>query len=393
MKTFQLILVIILNSVLMRSQELNIPDSLGMEIDSSTSNFSFNGYIKDMQSLSFSKDFASLLATNLIHNRINMKWLPSSNLTLAAELRNRLIWGDDVRIIPNYNQLLRNSNELVNLSKIWFSNSSLVMHTNIDRLYLDYKVKRISVRAGRQRINWGISTIWNPNDLFNTYNFLDFDYEERPGSDAIRLSVDIRSFSGIELAYSPGNKTTEKVLAGKYFFNTRGYDIQLLSGIYGYRYTVGAGWAGSIGDAGFKGETQLFTKTSAEKFQVNLTIESDYVFVSGWYINGSFLFNNNGLDRKILNPLQLNFNFSPANLMPTKWNFIFATGKEITPLFSANLSILYAPGTHLLLILPGLKYSLGENLNVDLVWQSFHVCLDQFETLNHRVFLRMKYNL
>ncbi|MBK8346136.1 MAG: hypothetical protein IPL08_00395 [Saprospiraceae bacterium] len=217
MKTIQLILVIILNSVLMRSQELPIPDSLGMEIDAAASKFSFNGYIKDMQSLSFSKDFESLTATNLIHNRINMKWLPSSNLTLAAELRNRLIWGDDVRIIPDYNQLLRNPNELVNLSKIWFSNLSLVMHTNIDRLYLDYKVKRMSIRAGRQRINWGISTIWNPNDLFNTYNFLDFDYEERPGSDAIRLSGDISSFSGIELAYSPGNKTTEKVLAGKYF--------------------------------------------------------------------------------------------------------------------------------------------------------------------------------
>lgn len=392
MKTILLILAILLNTILLRSQELPVADSLITDLDPSSSKFSFNGYVKDMQSLSFSKDFANLFATNLIHNRINLKWLPSPNLMMATELRNRLIWGDDVKIVPNYNQLLRNPNELVNLSKIWFSNSSLVMHTNIDRLYLDYKVKKVSIRAGRQRINWGISTIWNPNDLFNTYNFLDFDYEERPGSDAIRFTGDISSFSGIELGYSAGNKTTEKVLAGKYFFNTGGYDIQLLSGIYGNRFTAGAGWAGSIGDAGFKGETQFFTKTSAEKFQINVTVESDYVFESGWYINGSFLFNNNGLDSKILNPLQLNFNFSPANLMPTRWNFIIATGKEITPLFSANLSFLYAPGTNLLLILPGFKYSLGENLNVDLVWQSFYASLDQFEALNHRGFLRLKYN-
>ena len=392
MKTILLILAILLNTVWISAQESTVADTSRMEDDPDASQFSFNGYIKDMQSLSFPKDFASLYNTNLIHNRINLKWLPSPNLMMAIELRNRLIWGDDVKMIPNYNQLLRNPNELVNLSKIWFSNSSLVMHTNIDRLYLDYKVKKVSIRAGRQRINWGISTIWNPNDLFNTYNFLDFDYEERPGSDAIRFTGDISSFSGIELAYSPGNKTTEKVLAGKYFFNTGGYDIQLLSGIYGNRFTAGAGWAGSIGDAGFKGETQFFTKTSAEKFQINVTVESDYVFESGWYINGSFLFNNNGLYSKILNPLQLNFNFSPANLMPTKWNFIIATGKEITPLFSANISFLYAPGTNLLLILPGFKYSLGENLNVDLVWQSFYASLDQFEALNHRGFLRLKYN-
>ncbi len=392
MKTILLILAILLNTVWISAQESTVADTSRMEDDPDASQFSFNGYIKDMQSLSFPKDFASLYNNNLIHNRINLKWLPSPNLMMAIELRNRLIWGDDVKMIPNYNQLLRNPNELVNLSKIWFSNSSLVMHTNIDRLYLDYKVKKVIIRAGRQRINWGISTIWNPNDLFNTYNFLDFDYEERPGSDAIRFTGDISSFSGIELAYSPGNKTTEQVLAGKYFFNTGGYDIQLLAGIYGNRFTAGAGWAGSIGDAGFKGETQFFTKTSAEKFQINVTVESDYVFESGWYINGSFLFNNNGLYSKILNPLQLNFNFSPANLMPTRWNFIIATGKEITPLFSANISFLYAPGTNLLLILPGFKYSLGENLNVDLVWQSFYASLDQFEALNHRGFLRLKYN-
>jgi hypothetical protein len=392
MKTISLLMMLLLTSVLLRSQELTVVDTLHAEADSIESKFSFNGYLKTMQSLHFPKDFENVYSTNLLHNRINMKWYPLQNLTLAAELRNRLIWGDDVRIIPDYKKQLRNSVELADLSKIWFSNPSLVMHTNIDRFYVDYKVKRVNIRAGRQRINWGISTIWNPNDLFNTYNFLDFDYEERPGSDAVKLSVDITSFSGVEFAYSPGNNTIEKVIAGKYFFNTRGYDIQLLSGILGNRFTAGAGWAGSIGDAGFKGEAQFFTKTSSEKFQMNVTMESDYIFENGWYINGGFLFNNNGLESKILNPSQINFNFSPANLMPTKWNFIIATGKEITPLFSANISLLFAPGTNLLLILPGIKYSLGENLTMDLVWQSFYVGLSNFEALQHRGFLRLKYN-
>ncbi len=125
---------------------------------------------------------------------------------------------------------------------------------------------------------------------------------------------------------------------------------------------------------------------------MNISIESDYVFTSGWYLNGSFLFNNNGTDTAIVNPLQLDFNFSPAHLMPTKWNFILAGGKEFTPLFSANLSVLYAPGTHLLLILPGLRYSLTDNLNADLIWQSFFANLDRFEALNHRGYLRLKYN-
>jgi len=374
------------------SQDLPSEDSTYTNIRNTAQNFSIKGYVKDMQSLNFTKDFENLNATNLIHNRINLKWKPIVNLTMYLELRNRFIWGDDVRNIPGYTSLLRNSNESADLSNVWFSNPSFVMHTNIDRFSMDYKLKRLELRVGRQRINWGISTIWNPNDLFNTYNFLDFDYEERPGSDAVKLTGKISSFSGIELAYTEGSKTSHRVLAGKYFFNTKGYDIQLITGLFGDRYTAGLGWAGSIGDAGFKGETQIFSKTSREDFQINFSLESDYVFKNGWYLNSSFLFNNNGVDKKIVDPMQVNLNFSPTVLMPTKWNFIIAAGKELTPLLSANLSVLFAPGTDLLLLLPGLKYSLSENLYVDLIWQSFFANINQFEALNHRWFIRLKYN-
>jgi hypothetical protein len=392
MKTNLLTFAIFLSHILAWSQELPTGDSINTNFKTVPQKFSINGYVKEMQTLDFSKDFESLNATNLIHNRINFKWKPIENLAFYLELRNRFIWGDDVRNIPGYASLLRNSNESFDLSKVWFSNPSYVLHTNTDRFNVDYKYKGLELRVGRQRINWGISTIWNPNDLFNTYNFLDFDYEERPGSDAVKFTGKISSFSGIELAYTEGNKTSNRVLAGKYFLNTRGYDIQLITGLFGDRYTAGFGWAGSIGDAGFKGETQLFSKTSVEDFQLNFTLESDYAFKSGWYLNGSFLFNNNGIDKKITNPLEVNLNFSPSFLMPTKWNFIIASGKEITPLFSANISALYAPGANLLLLLPSLKYSLSENLNADIVWQSIFVHLNQFNALNHRGYLRLKYN-
>ena len=56
------------------------------------------------------------------------------------------------------------------------------IQTRRDCIY-DYRDNKINFRIGRQRINWGTTTIWNPNDIFNAYNFLDFDYEERPGMD------------------------------------------------------------------------------------------------------------------------------------------------------------------------------------------------------------------
>ena len=79
--------------------------------------------------------------------------------------------------------------------------------------------------------------------------------------------------------------------------------------------------------------------------------------------------------------------------MPTKWNMILATAKEITPLLSANMSVLYAPGTNLFILFPSLQYNMATNFDVNLVWQSFFAELNsRLEGVNHRCFLRMKWS-
>lgn len=379
-------------SIALAQEWQGVPDSSDTDLALKESKIVFNGYLKNLQSLQFDKDFRKLGANNIIHNRMNVKWKPFNELQLATEFRNRLIWGDDVRNFPNYSELLRNPNERVNLSSVWFSNNSMIMHTNIDRLYINYTHKNLTARFGRQRINWGITTTWNPNDLFNTFNFLDFDYEERPGSDAIKITGEFGNFSGAEIAYAPGNTKQSGVMAIKYHFNSNGYDVQAITGLYNKRFTAGIGWAGNIKDAGFKGELQYFASSGTEKSQINVVMESDYVFAGNWYLNGAILFNNTGLNSKISHPAQITFNFSPANLMPTKWNFMITTAKEITPLFSSTFAILYAPGTNLMLILPGLRYNLAQNIDMDIVWQSFFIQLNHFQGIDHRGFLRLKYS-
>lgn len=352
-----------------------------------------NGYIKDLQLLNFDKDFNELISGNLIHNRINVKWKPTEYLTAAAEFRNRLIWGDEVKSIPHYSQQLSNSNDIVNMSIIWVSKSNYILHTNIERLWGEFRKSTWNLRIGRQRINWGITTTWNPNDIFNTYNFLDVDYEERPGTDAAKFQYLINDFSHVEIAYFPGNKEVKSTGAFKYFLNKKGYDIQFLSGIYQNRFTAGAGWAGSIKDAGFKGEIQYFSPTPDSSGHLNISIEGDYILKKGWFVNLGFLYNNEGISDMITDWKSLNFVLSPLNLMPTKWNFITGAGKELTPLFSGNMSILFSPGTNLLLFLPSLKYNLASNIDLDWVWQSFFSDVeDQFQAINHRTFIRFKWS-
>jgi hypothetical protein len=368
-------------------------DSVGINKKEVKKKWELNGYIKNLELLTFNKDFKDNISSNLLHNRLNIKWKPSDRLTAVTEFRNRVIWGEEVKLTHNYASLLRNDNEWLNLQMIWIDNPSLVLHTNTERLYVDYHTTKWNVRAGRQRINWGITTTWSPNDIFNTYNFLDFDYEERPGADGAKLQYLLSDFSNIEVAYSNKGKHKGSVAALRYSLNKWGYDIQLITGRYSNHPTIGFGWAGSIKDAGFKGEMQYFIASKDSVSVVNISTQLDYMFENGWYVNVGFLFASNGLNNGVNDWYKVNFKFTPEHLMPTKWNGMITTSKKFTPLFTATISTLYAPGANLLILFPMLQYSIVTNLDVNLVWQSFFSEVQHtFQAVSHQAYVRMKWS-
>jgi hypothetical protein len=269
----------------------------------------------------------------------------------------------------------------------------MVLHTIIDRLWVEYHTDQWDARVGRQRINWGISTIWNPNDIFNTYNFLDFDYEERPGRDAMKVRYHFSGMSNIELSGAAADDINKSVAAIKYFTNKWNYDFQISAGVYQEIFTVGAGWSGSIVNTGFKGEMQYFAPHHDSTDQVNIALESDYIFKNGWYTNLSFLVNSKGISEPLNEWSTVSFRLSPQSLMPTKWNTALTVSKEFTPLLSATFTAIYSPGTNLLILLPSMKYNLATNLDFDLFFQSFFAERgSDFGGVMHRAFLRLKWS-
>jgi hypothetical protein len=353
----------------------------------------FNGYVKDLQSLTYQENFTNLITGNLIHNRLNLRWIPSTRITASAELRNRLFWGEEVSLTPSFSSTLRNNNEAIDLSVNWIDEPRMVFHTNIDRLWIDYHHDKWSLRLGRQRINWGIGTTWNPNDLFNTFNFLDFDYEERPGADAVKFQYLTGAMSHVEFAFSLAENKNRGIAAVKYFTNVANYDLQFIAGLFQEQPTLGMGWSGSIRNTGFKGELQYFFLSANNREQLNLSVEADHVFAGGWYLNAGVLLNNLGQDESPLLWETASLELSPRNLMPTKWNTVLTINKEITPLISINTTAIYTPGTNLLILLPYFSFSLTENVGVNVVWQSFFAeGFARFDDISHRVFLRMKWN-
>jgi len=361
--------------------------------DSLQKSWELKGYIKDLNSIVFNTDFRNIGYTNLIHNRINFKWKPTEKITGALEIRNRFYWGDEVRDIPHFGHQLRNDNEAENLSAVWNISDNAIMHSNIERLWVEYRRQKWNVRAGRQRVNWGIANIWNPNDIFNTYNFLDFDYEERPGSDAIKWQYIINDLSNVEIAVASAGKKNSTIAAVKYFINHKGYDLQFISGMFQNNFTAGFGWAGSLGNIGYKGEGQVYIKNRDSGNYINVTMEFDYVFKKGWYVSSAFLYNRKGLNNPVNDWSEMSFKISPINLMPARWNILLSSSKEFTPLLNGTLSIVYSPGVNMIIVFPSLKYNLFTNLDIDLVWQSFFAELEKkFQGVAHAGFVRVKWS-
>ncbi|MEQ9229842.1 MAG: hypothetical protein RIF46_04110, partial [Cyclobacteriaceae bacterium] len=154
--------------------------------DTEEKKVTFRGYLKNMSSFNYLDD--DLWYEDLTHNRLNFAWYPNKHFSAYVEIRNRLFLGDFVKDIPGYSSLIDTNNDYFDLSANLIDNKTAILNVMVDRVYIQWNKNDWEIKLGRQRINWGVNLAWNPNDWFNAYSFFDFDYEERPGSDAIRIS-------------------------------------------------------------------------------------------------------------------------------------------------------------------------------------------------------------
>ncbi len=365
--------------------------------DSIPRNWSLNGYISNMQSFTFQQFQGDWVSDNLIHNRLNLNWHTTDNRWDAElDMRNRLLSGESVEDIPHYKEMVGADENWLKLSGYMASGKSYLLHTTIDRAYVDYTVKKLQLRLGRQRINWGQCLAWNPNDLFNAYSFFDFDYVEKPGSDALRVQYFPSGTSSCEVAVK-SNRRNEITTAALWRFNRWGYDIQLLGGLLNQQdWVLGAGWSGSIRGASFSGECSYFHPKEHFADSAGVLVASVgalYVFRNSLSLQCEVLYNpRKGSTVYSFNQFYLS-NLSPETLSLTKWNVLVQASYPVTPLLNMSLSGMLFPGINGYFIGPTLSYSLAENLEVSLITQSFvgKIASDQVEHY-HLGFVRLKWN-
>ena len=351
--------------------------SFHLKAQEEASKFDFKGYLKYLSSVNFQNVDDDWLTDQLLHNRLEFKYYPNEKWTIDLEMRNRLFFGQQVSLLNSidsidYPGFIQNDNGFMQLSYNWASGKSYLLNTTIDRMYVDFASGNWQVRAGRHRINWGQNLVWNPNDVFNAYSYFDFDYEERPGTDAVRIQYFTGFTSAAEFVYQMGDHIDKMSFMGMYKFSKWNYDFQFLGGKVKRDMVVGAGWSGDIKGGGFRGEATYFHDYDSASGQLVASISGDYTFPSSLYLHASAIYNSKGVTGKagVPNPTILT-ETSAKFLTLSRLDLFGQISYQISPLWRADVASIINPFDGSFFVGPGVSHSLTDNMDLLLFGQFF----------------------
>jgi hypothetical protein len=354
-----------------------------------------SGYLSEMPSYTWQSEPEQSLVDNFVHNRINISYTPNAKLNARVEFRNRLFLGETVKNTPNYKYIIENDPGWADMSFNWGSSSFYVLNTAVDRLSLEYVAGNFQVVVGRQRVNWGQTMAWNPNDIFNTYSYFDFDYIERPGMDGVRLQYFTGIASKVEavVKIDKGNRISTAAL---YRFNVAQYDFQFIGGeVNQTDYVFGGGWSGHVKGAGFYGEmTCLYPFENNIETAFLASVGANYTFKNSLFISGECLYSSH-LKNSEQGFTSLSFTQANVrNLSIADYSYLLSASYPITPLLSSSLAFV-GFGRSLLktyYIGPTFDYSLSDNVSVSGIFQFFSGELYAKRVVNIGSYFRLKWS-
>jgi len=332
-----------------------------------------------------------------IYNRFNFSYYPTKTLQFHAGMRNNFVYGPLLaESYPVYKDLLTADPGYLNMTFDWASDSSYVLYTNFDRFYASWTKGKFEATVGRQRINWGINTVWTPNDIFNAFNYLDFDYVERPGSDAVLLQYFTGNFSSLNLA-AKIDHNDEITAALMYRFNRWNYDFQFFGGVMTTDIVAGMGWSGQIEGAGFTGEATYFHDSEHFTDTTGILIASigaNYTLPNSLYFHVSVIYNSGGTSGPAGQGASLLIGqMSAKTLTLSKFDFFAEIAYPITPLIKANINTIVNPLDKSAYVGPNVNFSLTQNLSFFVMGQIFvGEAGDEFGGYGQLYYVRLKYN-
>lgn len=348
------------------------------------------------------------LIDNQLHLRLNNRLYLSDFLSASLELRIRAFQGGSVSRIPGFTSGVVTTYPYADLSVQSVRHGEFFAYGQIDRVALDYNSGNWDFTLGRQRVAWGTSLVWNVIDLFNPQSVLDFDYEEKPGSDALRVQYFTGAVGRVEAVIKPAPKSNDRTFALLWMTNSHDYDFYTILAWMNKSPVFGAAFSGDIQGAGFRGEMRLTGKPSREALgdtwqsfienyseaqgaNLSAVLSIDYTFRTSLYLHGETLYNSLGKSANAA------FYAQQANraglLSPARWSLFGEMAYDINPLLRGDIFMLVNPNDRSYVMAPSLSWSVITNLDLYVIGLlADGGSSSEFGNFGRAVFLRSKYS-
>lgn len=316
--------------------------------------FSLHGYYKNLV-LNFTDPTTGINQTKDV-NRLRLKLEGNFSESLSAAFHY------EVKALPKMgfftsSNLLTQDNVL-NLDWTISDTLDYFVGHSLDRAFITYTAGETDTTVGRQRIAWGTGRVWNPTDLFNPFNPLEIDKEEKVGTDAINITHSSSATTRTSLVYGAKRTWSLSSLALRHQTTISDVDYAIILGKFKEDFVYGFDFAGNVWDAGIHGEA-AYTQAKNEPYYLRWVLGGDYTFKNNLTLSAEYYFNGVGKS----DPLQ----YQPARLLTGEItnlakNYLFVGSRyEITPLWIWSNSFISNWDDGSIFYTPGLEYSYQEN--------------------------------
>ncbi len=228
----------------------------------------------------------------------------------------------------------------------------------IYRGYLTYRSDVFDLRFGRQQVPWGVTYFWTPTDLFNPFDPLAIEKEERAGTDALDLKAYWDGLQYAELVYAPQREHRQDTIAGKLHLAVGSQEFSFILAESKESEVFGADYFRNIGESVLRME---LTRTDAQdeqdfwKFSANM----DHTFPNTFYILGEY--HHNGQGRRDKNTYErLRRLLGEVNFLAQDF-FGLKLGYDVNPLIRLENHFIWTLTDHSISMNPELRWSVNKN--------------------------------
>lgn len=290
----------------------------------------------------------------------------AKNLRGVFEFDQEIYQGNALGIESVRGPIEKGRRDFLDLSHTAIDATEVIYRYDVYRAYLAYQNEYFRLKVGRQRINWQRTKFWNPVDVWNPLTPIQIETDERPGIDALNLTIPYFP--------NPQRGNLEFILNPDRSFHHTNFGFRLPVRVPIRDFTwefapsfsefkrdeiYGFSTRGQIGGFGLKSESTVTNSHLLDKTFLKSSISGDYAWANGTGVTLEYFYNG-GNQSDPTGALRA----ASTQIFTTQKHFVnFRFDYEHSTVLKGWVAVIYDAEGNSFFVNPRIDYNLLENLN------------------------------